>query len=82
MEKVTFMDSETGVEEKFAVEEETIVNGVHYLLVTDQEQAYIMKEVSSGEEESVYEFVEDDTEFAALAKLFAEMTDEETDLVY
>lgn len=82
MEKVTFFDPETGAPEEFAVEEETTLSGTHYLLVTDDKQAYIMKEVATEGEESVYVIVEDDTEFDALARVFEELTDEDTDLVY
>ena len=33
-------------------------------------------------QEVFYEMVDDDTEFAALAKIFAELADEETQLLY
>ena len=34
------------------------------------------------DEEVFYEMVDDDTEFAALAKIFVELADEETQLLY
>lgn len=50
MEKVTFVDPETGEETEFVVEEETQVNGTNYILVSDgkeigESEAYILKEV-------------------------------------
>ena len=42
----------------------------------------ILKEVSTDDEEVVYQMVEDDVEFSALAKIFSELTDEETALEY
>ena len=70
-----------------AVEEETKLNGIKYLLVSDGQEsgdceAYILKEVSTDEEEIVYQMVEDDVEFSALAKIFSELTDDETALEY
>ena len=45
-------------------------------------EAYILKEIKTQDEEVFYEMVDDDTEFAALAKIFAELADEETQLLY
>ena len=69
------------------MEEETQLNGIRYLLVSEGEEdgdceAYILKEVSTDDEEVVYQMVEDDVEFSALAKIFSELTDEETALEY
>ena len=86
MEKITFMpDGEEPVE--FYVLEQTTIGGVNYILVTDAEEdeegeAYILKEIHTEDEEVLYEMVEDDVEFAALAKVFAELTDEETDVIF
>ena len=83
METVIFTDPETGEEVHFVVEEETQLNGQKYLLVSeggDEEEsdAYILKEIRTEDEEILYEMVEDDVELAALAKVFAELTDEDT----
>jgi len=43
---------------------------------------HILKEIKTQDEEVFYEMVDDDTEFAALAKIFAELADEETQLLY
>lgn len=87
MEKIVFTDQTTGEEITFAVEEETQLNGTKYLLVSDGEEdgdcdAYILKEIQSQDEEVLYEMVEDDTEFAALAKVFSELADEDVKVTY
>ena len=38
--------------------------------------AYILKEVETKDEESVYVLVEDDTELSAIGKVFAELLDD------
>lgn len=85
MEKVTFIDPETKEEINFFVEEETQINGKKYLLVTEEEdgdsEAYILQEVSDENDEVVYEMVEDDTELAALGKVFSELI-EDVDIEY
>jgi hypothetical protein len=62
------------------VVEQTMVNNINYLLVTDSEDdeanAYIMKEVGAETEDSFYEFVEEDTEFEVISRVFAEMLED------
>ena len=87
MEKIKFVDPQTDEVVEFAVEEETQLNGIKYLLVSDgnetgDSEAYILKELKTQDEEVLYEIVEDDVEFAAIAKVFAELADEETELLY
>ena len=87
MEKIIFVDPQTEEKVEFAVEEETQLNGAKYLLVSDgadegDSDAYILKEIHTEDEEVLYEMVEDDVEFAALAKVFSELTDEDTKLEY
>ena len=65
----------------FFVVEETRINGVSYLLVTETEddkaEAYILKDTSlDGEEEASYGFVEDDNELEAVSKIFAELLED------
>lgn len=85
MEKVIFIDPETKENVEFFVVEETQVNGMRYLFVTEEEEddcdAYILKEVASEDDDVVYEMVEDDTELAAVAKIFAELI-EDADIEY
>ncbi len=87
MEKVSFTDPDTKEVVEFIVEEETQLNGIKYLLVSEDAEdgtldAYILKEVVDQNEEVLYEVVEDEVEFMALAKVFTELTDEDTDLEY
>lgn len=87
MEKVKFIDPMTNEEIEFAIEEETTINGAKYLLVSEgleegECEAYILKEIHTKDEEVLYEMVEDDVEFAALAKVFSELTDEDTDVKF
>ncbi len=87
METVKFTDPETQEVVEFIVEEETQLNGTKYLLVSEDLgdgtlDAYILKEVVDQNEEVLYEVVEDEVEFMALAKVFTELTDEETDIEY
>ena len=87
MEKIQFMDPDTKEVSEFAVEGQTQLNGVRYLLVSDgnesgDSEAYILKELKTQDEEVLYEMVEDDVEFSAIAKVFAELADEETQLLY
>ena len=87
MEKIKFVDPQTDEVVEFAVEEETQLNGIKYLLVSDgnetgDSEAYILKELKTQDEEVLYEIVDDDVEFAAIAKVFAELANEETELLY
>ena len=87
MAKIQFMDPDTKEVSEFAVEGQTQLNGVRYLLVSDgnesgDSEAYILKELKTQDEEVLYEMVEDDVEFSAIAKVFAELADEETKLIY
>lgn len=87
MEKVKFTDSETQEVVEFVVEDETQLNGVKYLLVYEDAEdgtldAYILKEVVNENDEVLYDVVEDEVEFMALAKVFAELVDEDTDVEY
>ena len=69
--------------------EETRANGVNYLLVTDSSdeedtdaECYILKDTSSeADADAVYEFVEDDTEFDAISRIFAELMDDDIELI-
>lgn len=84
MEKISFMTEEGAVE--FAVLEETKIAGTTYLLVTDGEDddeeasCYIMKEICTEAEDTVYEMVEDDAELEYIAKIFEELL-EDTEIV-
>ena len=77
--------TEDNEEVKFRVIEETKLNGVCYLLVTedsdDEEEAYILKDVSDPEDsEAVYDIVEDEKEIKLIASIFEELL-EDTDII-
>lgn len=87
MEKVKFVDPDTQEIVEFAVEDETQLNGNKYLLVSEGTEdgtldAYILKEVKDENDEITYQVVDDDVEFMALARIFTELTDEETEIEY
>lgn len=90
MEKIRFMpEGEEPVE--FYVLEQTTINGVNYILVTDAEEdeeegnAYILKDVSDSEnaleeENRIYAMVEDDVELDAVSGVFESIL-EDVDLI-
>ena len=60
MEKVTFTDPETQERVEFLVEDETQLNGIKYLLVSEDAEdgtldAYILKEIINENDEVLYE---------------------------
>lgn len=80
MEKIKFM-SEEMQETDFYVLEQTKVNGVSYILVTDSEEddaeCLILKDTSAEDDkESVYEIVGDATELGAVLKIFEELLED------
>ena len=80
MEKIKFM-SEEMQETDFYVLEQTKVNGVSYILVTDSEEddaeCLILKDTSAEDDkESVYDIVEDVTELGAVLKIFEELLED------
>ena len=80
-EKMITLETEEGENVDFYVLEETKINGMSYLLVTDTEdedgECYILKDRSKAEEEeAVYEFVEDDSEIDYLFKIFTELMED------
>lgn len=88
MEKLTFV-TDDGEELTLSVVEETRVNGVSYLLVTEasdsgedeEAEAYIMKDVSNDKDaDAVYEFVDDETEFESVGKVFDALLEGDIDL--
>ena len=80
MEKVKFNSPVSQEIKEFFCLEQTKINNQNYLLVTEEENgdsdAYILKETSSEDEETVYEMVEEEAEFEAIAKVFTELMDD------
>lgn len=81
-EKIIFID-EDGNEVEMYVVEETRINNVNYLLVTEDEgdeeeaEAYILKDISKEEdEEAVYEMVVEDSEIDYIGKVFSELLED------
>ena len=80
MEKIIFT-LEDGETAEFFVLEQTVLGGINYILVTDSEEeeaeALILKDMSKqGEEEALYEIVEDDGELEVVSKIFQEMLED------
>ena len=81
--KLTFV-TEDQESVDFYIIEETRVNGINYLLVTESEdeedeeaEAYILKDTSKAEDtEAVYEFVESEEELDAVSRIFAELLED------
>lgn len=85
-QKINFT-TEDGEDVVFCVVEQTKLNGVNYLLVTedvddeDDVDAYILKEISAPEEdEAVYDMVDDEKELELIANIFEELL-EDTDII-
>lgn len=73
--------TENGEEVSFFVLEQTTLNGINYLLVTDQAEndgeAYILKDISEpSDPEAVYDIVEEDEELSLIAGIFEELLDD------
>ena len=80
MEKIRFQ-SPDGTEEEFFIEEQRMIGGISYLLVSDSSEeeasAYIMKDVSPEDSpEACYEMVEDEDEHQAVYKVFEQMLED------
>jgi len=80
MEKIVFV-SDDMQELEFFVLEQTKVNGVSYILVTDSEdgdaECWIMRDVSEEDSvESIYDMVEDEEELYAVSKVFEELLED------
>ena len=81
MEKIRFTSDERQEETEFFVLEQTKLNGVSYILVTDSEEddaeCLILKDTSAEEEkESIHEIVEDEKELSAILKVFEELLED------
>lgn len=80
IEKIEFTFSDSSETVEFFVVEQTMLNGISYLLVTDSEEeeadAYILKNISSDENEAIYEMVDDENELDAVGSVFAELLED------
>lgn len=81
MQSINFITDE-GEEIPFYIIEQITLAGKDFLLVTDSDtdedeaEVYIMQEISDQEDQTVYEFVEDEAQLEALSKVFAELLDD------
>ena len=80
MEKINFM-SEDMQQLDFFVLEQTKINGMSYILVTDSEEGdaecWIMRDISAEDSsECIYDFVEDEEELFAVSKVFEELLED------
>ena len=81
MEKIVFTMEDIGEEVEFFVLEETRLNGVDYILVTDSEEedgeALILKDLSAeGEKEAIYEIVDNDQELESVMGIFEQLLED------
>jgi hypothetical protein len=78
MEKISFAAADMEESVELFVLEQTKINGVSYLLVTeDNEECFILKEKTESENvEALYETVEDDVELNAVSKVFEELLED------
>ncbi|MCC8045884.1 MAG: DUF1292 domain-containing protein [Clostridiales bacterium] len=81
MDKIEFIPADDEKPVSFYVLEETRINGVSYLLVTESEddeaEAYILKDTSKdGDPQAQYVFVEEDDELESVGKIFAELLED------
>ncbi len=79
-EKIITLETEDGERIDLSILEETRINGMNYILVTDAAeeeedgQCYILKDRSEKDAaDAVYEFVDDDDELDYLFKIFSEL---------
>lgn len=85
--RISFL-SEDGENIEFSIIEETKINGISYILVTDSfedqnGECYIMKDISSSEaKDAEYIFVEDEEELNSVFEIFEKMmNDDDIDIV-
>ena len=81
MKQISFT-LDDGQTEDFYIEEQTVIAGRSYLLVSDspgeEAQVFILRDVSSGTEgEACYEMVEDEEELEAVFRVFQELLEDE-----
>ena len=80
-EKIVFKTN-TDEEIEFYVVEQTRINDVNYILVTDsmedEAEAWIFKETvnEEGASDVVYSEIEDETELEAISRVFSEILDD------
>ena len=66
---------------EFYILEQTTITGCNYILVTEEEEGdgecYILKETGASDgDDATYEFLEDESEFAAVGKVFSQLVED------
>lgn len=79
-EKIVFT-TQDNEQIEFYVLEQTMINGVNYILVADsveeeEANALILRESANEADDVLYDVVEDDNELQAISKVFIEMLDD------
>lgn len=81
MEKIEFQVPDSNESVEFFVIEQTRINGVNYILVTEEEEgdcdAFILKDTSTeADAEASYEMVEAEEELEYMSKIFASILED------
>lgn len=81
MEKISFQIPDSDETVEFYVVEQTRINGMNYLLVTEEDDgdsdAYILKDISDeSDPEASYEMVETEEELEYMSKIFASILED------
>ncbi len=86
MENKIIFTTDEGEKVEMFVLEQTKLNGINYLLVSESEDdeeaiGYVMKEANEDSGNVTYSIVEDDVELSAVAGVFEELLEDEIDLI-
>lgn len=81
MEKIMFQVPDSDETVEFYVIEQTRINGINYILVTEEEEgdcdAFILKDQSSeSDAEASYEMVESEEELEYMMKIFTSLLED------
>ena len=88
MENKIIMTDENGNEIELFILDETKINGMNYILTTDAPEGedgecYVLKDISKPEEtDAVYRFVDNDDELEYMTRIFSELSDDDTEVVF
>ena len=79
IERITFVDEETGEEILFEIVDEIVLDNIKYLLVVDEDDiSTILKQIGEEDDNIEYALVEDEEEFKKAATEF--MASDEYDI--
>lgn len=73
MERITFLDEANNENIEFEVIDQTVVEGIQYLLVADEDdEAVILKAIKDDGDNVTYALIEDDLELQKVTLIFLE----------